>query len=124
VARLTRKDRARQVLAWLSEHFPTKYPVEIRWVRHIPLEADDIAQGADRVQGYFGDCNRKGRRYVIRLSRRACTTIYATVDTVRHEYVHAMTYNRGDDHEHVFYCAQGRVDRAWLGGGWLESRSY
>lgn len=96
--------------------YPTPYPVTLRWQGRI-----SYGRGASRLireRGIYGDCYRIGRRIVIRLSRRRCRSYGMAVNTLLHEYAHAMTTrhdrverHRETDHDDEWALAFGRVYR-------------
>lgn len=130
--RPTRRSRTKQAAAWLREQFPTHYPVTVRWVRCLPLSKEDAAgcRARDRSPGYYGATDREGRRFVIRLSLRACRTIDQALEVLRHEWAHAHTWphsnveHKRHDHGPEFWVTLGEIERAWEDHGWIESRGY
>lgn len=112
MARETIKERAAQVERWLREHFPTPYPVVVRWAARI---ADDA----------YGECywDSSISSIVIRLSRRRCRDRDLANSTLMHEWAHAVVMpndrlyrsldRRGAVQEHPdeFWLARGRIYR-------------
>src|SRR5690554_2848940 len=107
--RLPRRALAQALLEALRETFPTPYPVTLRWV---PRLADDR----------FGVTRRIGRRFVITLSESTCSRKHDVVETVLHEYAHAIDWRHDrverrnrPDHPEEFWIVFGRLYRAYWG---------
>jgi hypothetical protein len=108
---------------WLRENYPTPYPVEVRWSSKIA--ADRNEPSSVRRRGYFGECYWVEGKTIIRLSKLRLRQVSFVVDTLQHEWAHAMTMpnsrvekaleSRGKNHEHPdeFWLALGRIYRAW-----------
>jgi hypothetical protein len=65
----------------------------------------------ERLLGCFGDCQKVGRRFLIRLSRRRCHQRSHAVETLIHEWAHAISWHRGEGHGGAFWLAYGRIYR-------------
>ncbi len=113
------KDRARQILAWLVAVYPVAYPVTLRFVK----------SGTGYEDGFGADCQRVGRRFVIRVTPGM--PWYDTIEMVMHEYAHAMTWphsrveHHAPDHSDEWALAFGRLYRHFHDeDGNIESRDY
>jgi hypothetical protein len=109
IERLPRRQLADALVVWLSASFATPYPVTLRWVR---------ALGNERM----GETERKGRRFIIRLSERACSRRTDVLDIVLHEFAHCIAWRHDRvearehrDHPDEYWLVLGRVWRAWWG---------
>jgi hypothetical protein len=70
------------------------------------------------------ETGREGRRIVITLSQRRNRTWRETVDTVIHEYTHALQWpvagpaeDAIDDHPTAFWAQKGEIDDHWMHRG-------
>ncbi len=108
------KNRCRQVLNWLLEEYPPLGPVSIEFKKVDKKKADTGA-----------DCDKKGRRFIIRLDPRL--TWYSAVELLMHEYAHVLTWplTNYPDHSDEWALAFGRMYRRWHDeNGYMESREY
>jgi hypothetical protein len=98
------------VAEWLRGHYPAAHPVDVRWVPKVP-DDEPGATSRERRLGCFGDCQKIGRRFLIRLSRRRCHQRAQAVETLHHEWAHAITWDRAPGHESAMWLAYGRIYR-------------
>lgn len=131
----TRRQRALQLELWLAEHFPAPFPVVIKWKKRIPVsppEAKDTTiDRRDREAGYFGQCYRVQRKIYIELSDIRLSTFVAVIETLMHEWAHAVTLrhahieNERQQHDDEWALAYGRIYRAWVDEeGSKDAREY
>lgn len=102
-----KRDRLHQVAAWLRVEHSAKYPVDLRVERLTP-------PGKSKE---YGDCNRIGRRFLIRIDPRADWS--TSLDTLFHEWAHALTWwVEGSHHSDEWGLAYARIYRDFydLGG--------
>ena len=132
MAAKTRKNLCASLQRWLEEHYPTAYPVEVKWVAKIPVEKEDEESytARERERGYYGYCVRDGKKYVIKLSLRRCRTLAEATETLMHEWAHALTWgleaqnkHRKSDHDDPYWLEYGRIYRHYVeGDGYDEVR--
>ena len=130
--------RAIQVTKWLRKTFPTPHPVTVRWATKLDndWEDEDLMTEREKAGGIYGMCFLKKRRFCIVLSKKRCQTISDTIDTLLHEWAHAVTwrvskmeYVRLSCHDDEFFLQWGRIYRRYLEGdidkqGWVVSGKY
>ena len=97
-----------RVAEWLREHFPA--PVDVRWVPKVP-DDEPGATPRERRLGAYGDCQKIGRRFLIRLSHGRCHQRAHAVETLIHEWAHVVSWRRTVAHESQFWLAYGRIYR-------------
>lgn len=132
---ITLKNRIKQVEMWLNENFPTPYPVVVKWCPKIA--ADKHESAAVKRIGYYGECGYSDRTIVIRISSRKNRSIDSALDTLLHEWAHAVTMpnervwrrleKAGNVQEHPdeFWLMLGRIYRSWHDeGGWSDSKKF
>lgn len=104
--RVNLKQRVAQVEAWLREHFPTPYPVIVRWS---PRIAGDC----------FGDCYWSSPNVVVRLSGRRCRERAIAIETLLHEWAHAIVMPNERLHRQLKRCGalQEHPDEFWIAYG-------
>jgi hypothetical protein len=130
----TRKGRVRQVERWLNDKFPCAYPVTVKLVPKLPLDKEEQKKAyVDEIHtGGQGECNRRGKRFHIRLSLKACSRVHEIVETLIHEWTHARVWRyetaerrRKPDsqyHDNEFWLAYGEIWRAYYDGpGYKEA---
>ncbi len=83
------KDRVHQVARWLAAEFQTPYPVTVRCSKKIAAHRGD--DWTIRQTGYHGETERVGRRIIIRIAVRPGINRYSLMDTLIHEWAHAVT---------------------------------
>jgi len=97
----------RQAAVWLSCVFPTVVPVRVRWATRM------------RDPDQIGELIPRQDHFEIRL--KAHLSAFTAIDTLRHEWAHALTVPglmMGEDpHSTRFYDVLGQIERAWLRGG-------
>ena len=131
-ASLTIRERTLQCERWLRANYPTPYPVVVRWVAKVPADPGDPP--TSRARGYLGDCYWVRPNTVIRLSRRRCRETWIAVETLMHEWAHAVVmpndrvwkaqqrHGRCEEHPDEFGLVANRIYRAWYDeGGALEA---
>lgn len=129
----TRAQRVTAVANWLRVHYPTAYPVDVRWVpklAHDPIDKHQLsAHEAD--MGIYAICDRQGRRFKILLSKRRCRTVADATETLIHEWAHAVTWglegqnrHRPSGHDDQYWLVYGGMYRHYYEGtGWSEVRA-
>lgn len=129
----TRAQRVAATTSWLRAHYPTAYPVDVRWVpklAHDPTEKHQLS-AHEQSMGIYANCDRIGRRFKILLSKRRCRTLAETTETLLHEWAHALTWgleaqnnHRKSCHDDEYWIVFGRVYRHYYEGtGWSEVRN-
>jgi hypothetical protein len=129
------KGRTRQMEVWLNQYFPTPYPVVVRWTKKIAADKNDSPQ--IKKVGYYGECAYVKPNAVIRISFRLNREVSIAVETLMHEWAHAVVMpnervwrkrekvGASQDHPDEFWLAMGRIYRAWYDeGGDEESRKF
>lgn len=131
----TRRGRVRQTAQWLRHEFAPAFPVSVKWKVYLPYatkDHDNLTK-KDIETGYHGWIVRgPGRRFFLSLSLRACPTVSEAIETLLHEWAHAVAAKlqeqertRISDHDDEFWLVYGRIYRAFHeNDGWLESRKY
>lgn len=104
----------RRARAWLTMHFPPPEGVVIgvRLQERLAPAASKAA-GWHR-DGYYGQCVATATGFHITLSRRRCPTAFVLVDTLCHEWAHALAWQAPRDQQHhpdEFWLAYGRMYR-------------
>lgn len=125
----TIKSRVREVRDWLESNFVTPYPVRVKWVRKI--SGDEGEPESVLESGHYGECLWEYPNTVIRLSVLQCDRVELAIETLLHEWAHAMVMpnarvwsvleKRGElePHPDEFWLAYGKLYRAWYDqGGW------
>jgi hypothetical protein len=129
-----RFERVSQTAQWLTENFPPEYPVKVKWLSVVPIPKD-IQEGLTKKEleeGLYAVCSKRGKRFTITLSKRACFTRAQAVETLLHEWAHALCWKfasmearRLSDHDDEFFLAWGRIYRAYHEyDGWKESKRF
>ena len=110
----SKKGRLHQVHRWLQDRFPTPYETTLQ---------------IGSFKDFAGDCDRKGRKFVIRVSSQPVMEIM--IDYLMHEYAHAMVWPlakqemREPDHPDDWGEAFAKLYRTYRDlGGELESDLY
>lgn len=117
----TRFERAEQVLRWLRDGWPLNRPIRIKWVARL---IDDTAE-ANREKDYTAELFLREDGFEIQLSRRCCRTWEATIDTIIHEYAHAMVWDVPHFHGRAWGAEYGELYEAFHDGtGWRDSRKF
>ncbi len=129
----TRMQRVGAVTAWLRTHYPTAYPVEVRWIAKLAHDPSDKHQlsAHEKAMGIYGYCDRIGKMFRILLSKRRCRTLSETTDTLIHEWAHAVSWglegqnnHRESCHDDEYWLVFGRMYRHYYEGkGWSEVRN-
>lgn len=118
-----RFERCRQVLRWLESEYPCGRKISIRW--HPELR--------DKTGEWDAHTVRNGRALEIHMSSRKCPTWTTAVDTLIHEYAHALLWgvsqqessDESTHHPPEFWAAYGRIsDRFHHDHGAEESCEY
>ena len=129
---LTVRKRLLQMETWLRAHFPTPYPVVVKWVPKIAAGRDEPAY--IRRSGHVAECYWHKPNIVIRLSTPLNRIRQVAVDSLMHEWSHAVTMPNDrmhrlssyrQEHPDEWALVYGRIYRNWVdNGGSDESRSY
>jgi hypothetical protein len=119
---------------WLCENFPCAYPVDVRLVSRIPLDPSDkkIALAYEARRGYDAICERKGRRFLIRVAASQNTPEPDVVESLLHEWAHARTWKHESiertrvakftGHDAEFWAVFGDIYRRFYDeGGYREA---
>ncbi len=109
------KDRVQQVAEWLRATFPTPYPTIVKTPKRIPLAKGESSASL----GGLGETYREDRQIVIRVAVRPGIPRYVLVDTLLHEWGHAMTMRQSSIED--TRLAHGAHDEEW---GLAYSRIY
>lgn len=107
---------------WLMRHFPTPYPVNVKYLPNMKYEGQKV----------LGLCWRRGKKIHIRVRRAGRKG--DVVETLLHEWAHAhtMRHDRLENvrarldrfHDDEFFLAYGRMyRRLYDGDGWEEVRT-
>jgi len=133
--RVNIRGRIRQMEIWLNKKFPTPYPVIVRWSKKIAADKNDPPPV--KKVGYYGECFYMRPNVIIRISSRTNREICIAMDTLMHEWAHAMVMPNDrvwrrmersgavQEHPDEFWIAMGRIYRAWHDdGGHEESKLY
>lgn len=110
-------------VAWLDVHFPTPFPVTVRWRKRVAVHKSDRANYT-RSQldvGYMAEIEQFSRSFTITLSRRRCRTLGEAIETLWHEWCHAATTRHDrvertrhpEGHDDEFWLLYGRIYRLW-----------
>ena len=122
MSRATRR-RVKQVHKWLEDNFVTPYPVKVTWVKKVHAEENEPP--AVIKSGHYGECVWESPYVLIRLSSTQCDRVELAIDTLLHEWAHAMVManarvwssleKRGEleAHSNEFWLAYGKLYRAW-----------
>lgn len=115
----TREARVKQVEQWLRLHYPPPQPTKIVWVDHIEVDPRDTTmRKAERERGDHGLCYRTSSgKCRILLSKRTLT-VSSAVETVLHEWAHALFYHSG--HHDNFWRRYGMIYRHFFEEGGME----
>lgn len=116
----TREARVRQVEAWLREHYPPPQTTRVIWVDRIANDEDEGLRREEYERGDHGVCYRyESGECRILLSRRTLT-ISSAVETLLHEWAHALFKRPG--HHDAFWRRYGMIYRHFFeAGGWEDS---
>ena len=107
----------------MQEEWPCGRPVELVWADSIEYDGEV----------YCGETWREGRTIVISLSKRKCRTWDAMIETLIHEYTHAIQWGPASVESHrnckhhpaAFYAQQGEILDEWNHkGGHIEANRY
>ena len=118
-----RFQRCEQVLAWLVAEYPCGRPVSIEWKPQLK----------DKTGEWMAHTVRRGRALEIHMSRRMLRTWMESVDTLLHEYAHAVlwgvagqeTDDTGRHHPPAFWAQYGEISDRWNHeGGHEEANEY
>ena len=82
----------------LKKSLPADLPVKIRRVI-MPKDA-------------WGDCSLEGDYYLIRVEKNVPD--YLAIDILMHEYAHALSWNKQDDHSNSWGIAYAKIYRKYL----------
>jgi hypothetical protein len=111
---LRKRERIAQIFDWLVSEFPTPMAVDLKMRKRT---------GKLKLLGWV---ERDGRRLSLHINTRA--PLYVCVDTVLHEFGHAMSWpasrleNSKPDHDETWALAYGRIYAVYHdGGGRLRS---
>ena len=123
------RERIEQVGRWLTDNFPTPYPVEIRLAQKIAaIGSDDYFVNRS---GDEGETWRKGRKIIIRLSIGAGRNRSVVIHNLIHEYAHASSLRHDSiQHERASHDAAWGIEYAKIyekfyeEGGSKESSTY
>ncbi len=123
-------ERILQIARCLAVKFPTPYPTTVQVTKKIACLPG--ASAMERRIGDMGYVNREGRKLVIRIAVRPGLKRQAMIDTLMHEWAHAVTWRqanmeslRGQGHDDEWALMLGRIYRWFVDeGGHLESHSY
>jgi len=123
------EQRAFQVFYELEANFVTPYPTVLRWVRHVRKGHEDICSKRERAMGDFAITYYENRKCRIDLSRRLLRrSKTAMLETLMHEYAHALTMVNGriydrvldlPEHPDEWALAYGRIYRYLIDDGGL-----
>lgn len=118
-----KEKRIKQLIKWLKHHYPTPQPTIVKWVDHLPLAPDEKVTYYTRIRGDYGICYRyTSGRCIILLSKRANTSSVA-VETLLHEWVHALIKKPG--HHSRFWIKYGKIyTHYYEQGGYEESVTF
>ena len=129
----TRAQRVNAVASWLRVHYPTAYPVDVRWVPKLASDTSEKHQLSAHEQdmGIYAMCDRVGHRFKILLSKRRCRTLAEATETLLHEWAHAVTWglerqnrHRPSCHDNAYWLVFGQMYRHYYEGtGWSEVRN-
>ena len=120
------RDRLYQIRRWLSAVFRTPYPVALRCVKRIAPDNDN--------ELVHGETYRWGRHIVIRIAVRPGVILHNAVDSLLHEWAHAVSMrhdaieekrlNHGA-HDDEWGLAYGKIYRRFYDeGGDQDSEAY
>ncbi len=122
------KDRLHQIARWLAVTFPTPYPVTLRCVKKIAALPGSTP--IEKKQGDAGENYREGRKIVIRVAVRPGTQRAFVVDSLLHEWAHAVTMRHDviegrrtehGGHDDEWGLAYGKIYRRFVDDGGCEA---
>ena len=99
------------------DEWPCGRPLRVRWRAEIKYKNKDTG----KLDQFWGETWRDGRKMVIDLSRRKCRAWDAMAVTLIHEYVHVLQWGptslehdeRCEDHSVAFYAQHGEITNRW-----------
>ena len=115
-------ERMVQLVQWLSVEYPFGRKVLVRWRSRLGTAGDE-----------YGITYRVGKRIEIYLSRYKCRRYSDAIDTIIHEWVHAMHWPMANaeyipEHRHhppAFWAQYGEIIDRWSHqGGADEANEY
>lgn len=116
-----RFERCVQVLRWAIEEFEVEEgTLRLEWVSML-----SPCKRTGREQLY-GETTEGRGKIIIRLSARSCATRSQAVETLLHEFAHALMWStgRGLLHGPEFWQVFGRISDAYDHHGHEDSKSY
>lgn len=113
-----KQKKVRIIHKWLKKNYPPPQPVVVKWVKHIPVE-DDNVDYYTKIRGDYAICYRLRKKCIILLSDRALTTSLIS-ETMIHEWVHTLYKTPG--HHSYFWLKYGEIYvRYFEKGGYEEA---
>jgi len=121
------RDRILQISRWLAVTFPTPYPTTVRCVKKIA--APPGVKGVERRIGCQGETYQDGRKIIIRIAVRRGIPRMSTVDTLLHEWAHALLADQEQEaiggHDVAWGKAFGKIYHRYIDdGGYKASEDY
>lgn len=116
--RLNKLQRVRQIYNWLCANYPTPFKSKLM-----------LAPFSKKLKDLQGFCYLDGKCFIIMVNPKI--PLYCMVDTLFHEYAHAMVWQRPRVENHrPEHCAEWGIAYASLergyheGGGEKDTRTY
>jgi hypothetical protein len=121
------RDRVLQIARWLTVTFPTPYPTTVRCVKKIA--ALPGASPMHRQTGDDGSCWVEYQKIIIRIAVRKGIHRPALIDTLIHEWAHAVLMKEESDkigrHDDAWGVVYARIYHRYVDdGGFRASEDY